>query len=108
MDELQIDSEIPLHLILAAMSNENVMFKKTSAADFCAKWTPDKKGVAPDQRGFREASKALLAELTGYQVTSTNIWLSDRERTPELVEKYLTLVDLVWTAEKMREEATEQ
>jgi hypothetical protein len=107
MDELQMDLEIPLHLILAAMSNENVMFKKTSAADFCAKWTPDKKGIAPDQRGFREASKALLAELTGYQTTSTNIWLSDRERTPELVEKYLTLVDLVWTAEKMKDEAVE-
>ena len=107
MDELQMDLEIPLHLILAAMSNENVMFKKTSAADFCTKWTPDKKGITPDQRGFREASKALLAELTGYQVTSTNIWLSDRERTPELVEKYLTLVDLVWTAEKMKDEAVE-
>lgn len=97
-----MDLDIPLHLILAAMSDEGGMFKKTSAANFCAKWTLDKKGISPEQRGYREASKALMAELTGYQVTSTNIWLSDRERTPELVEKYLTLVDLVWTTEKMK------
>lgn len=102
-----MDLDIPLHLILAAMSDEGGMFKKTSAADFCARWTLDKKGVAIDQRGYREASKALLAELTGYQTTSTNIWLSDRERTPELVEKYLTLVDLVWTTEKMKNDVVD-
>ncbi|PSN11825.1 hypothetical protein C7293_22705 [filamentous cyanobacterium CCT1] len=102
-----MDLDIPLHLILAAMSDEGGMFKKTSAADFCARWTPEKKGIAIEQRGYREASKALLAELTGYQTTSTNIWLSDRERTPELVEKYLTLVDLVWMAEKLKEKAVD-
>jgi hypothetical protein len=102
-----MDLYIPQHLILAAKSGDCGMFKKMSAADFCAKWTFDKKGVSSDQRGYREASKALLAELTGYQTTSTNIWLSDRERTPELVERYLTLVDLVWTTEKMQEKAVD-
>ena len=108
MEEFLADLDIPLPFILAAMRDVDSMFKKTSAADFCAKWTADKKGIAPDQWGYREASKALLAELTGYEVTSTNTWLSYRERTPELVERYLSLVDLVWTAEKLKEETMEE
>ena len=106
MNEPEIDLNIPLPFILAAMSDVNCMFKKTSAADFCEKWTSDRQGIAPDQRGYREASKALLSDLTGYETTSTNIWLSYRERTPELVERYLTLVDLIWAAEKLKK-ATE-
>jgi|GEM_PF-3050436 len=108
MNEPEINLNIPLPFILAAMSDLSSMFKKTSAADFCEKWTAEKKGIAPDQRGYREASKSLLAELTGYETTSTNIWLSYRERTPELVERYLTLVDVVWSAEKIQQNAIDE
>jgi hypothetical protein len=108
MNEPEIDLNIPLPFILAAMSDLSSMFKKTSAVDFCEKWTSEKKGIAAEQRGYREASKALLSELTGYEITSTNIWLSYRERTPELVERYLTLVDVVWSAEKLQQDAVDK
>ena len=107
MNEPEFHLNIPLPFILAAMRDVNVMFKKTSAVEFCEKWTHERKGLAPEQRGYREASKALLSELTGYETTSTNIWLSYRERTPELVERYLTLVDVIWTAEKIQQEAVD-
>ncbi|PSN11827.1 hypothetical protein C7293_22715 [filamentous cyanobacterium CCT1] len=69
---------IPLHLILAAMSNENVLFKRTSAADFYTQWTPGKERVTPSQRDSREDSKTLLAEQMNYP-RSTNSWLGGRK-----------------------------
>ena len=39
----------------------------------------------------------LLAECTGYGVSTVNNWLGSTERVPDLVMRHLWLLDQVWS-----------
>lgn len=69
---------------------------KLSPVDFAQKWLPVYAGIEWGRRGSRKAAIEMLESLTDYQFNSINNWLSSDDAVPDLVFRYLFVIDAVW------------
>lgn len=85
-----------------ASASEIQMLEPLEPAEFCSKWVPIKKGIEPQEYGYRKACCELLSEITGYNETTCNNWITTTpERIPRLVRMYLRAMDALWQMQKL-------
>ena len=69
---------------------------RMTPVQFVTRWLPDTKGIGWGEWGSRKVAQELLAEVSGYNQTTTSNWLSSTDRVPDLVMRYLWLLNQVW------------
>ncbi len=74
-------------------------------SDFCKKWMPVFHDIRPDDWGFASDCAHAIAELTGYRVSTVNNWLNGNYSPPEVVRRYLGIIDFLLDGEDARENA---
>ncbi len=60
-------------------------------SEYCKRWVE----VPPDERGYRKACVAALAQATGLSPRTINDWGPNFERRPDLILHVLTMADML-------------
>ena len=77
------------------------LFQPIEPIDFCIKWLPRKYELSWGDRRARESACCMLSVLTGHATTTWNIYLTYPQRIPNLVKKYLRLIDIIWELKRL-------
>ena len=77
------------------------LFQPIEPIDFCIKWLPRKYELSWGDRRARESACCMLSLLTGHATTTWNIYLTYPQRIPNLVKKYLRLIDIIWELKRL-------
>ncbi len=82
-------------------SIDDWLFQPIEPIDFCIKWLPRKYELSWGDRRARESACCMLSLLTGHATTTWNIYLTYPKKIPNLVKKYLRLIDIIWELKRL-------
>lgn len=91
-----IDIFWQLQNLIRPLPTDECLLQPLNPEKFCTRWLPFKYGIEWGDRFAREFSCQLLSYHTNHRISTWNSWLTNTEKSPIVVRRYLKLLDFYW------------